>query len=361
MSTSPLGYHPPQIDHDPNSVHAALLASAPRRLAFSDRSDPRSWARALREAFHLRLGILPTPVSSETQWGERTHHNGYTSQRVEFQAEQGARIPAWLLRPESKSQIPGPAVICLQGHTTGSHISIGSSRYPGDDERIAGGRDFAVQAVRRGYTALALEQRCFGERVDGRALECRLHFDPDNPITDERCRHQSMVALLLGRTMLGERSWDVTCGVDLLLELSCVDPSRIAVMGHSGGGMTAYHAACLDPRIAACMTSGAVSTYAEAMGSIDNCSDNYLPGALLDFDLPDLAGLIAPRPLVVVSGTRDHITPIVGAEKAGKHIRHIYEAFGCAESFQHVIEEGGHRFYPEQGWSALVEGSGWIS
>ena len=67
--------------------------------------------------------------------------------------------------------------------------------------------------------------------------------------------------------------------------------------------MTAYHAACLDKRIAACISSGAVSTYADAMGSVDNCSDNYLPGALLDFDLPDLSGL--RHALVVVNGLQD--------------------------------------------------------
>ena len=161
-------------------------------------------------------------------------------------------------------------------------------------------------------------------------------------------RHQSMVALLLGHCLVNAAG--TRQAVDLLMTLPDVDDQRIAVMGHSGGGMTAYHAACLDKRIAACISSGAVSTYADAMGSVDNCSDNYLPGALLDFDLPDLSGLIAPRPLVVVNGTEDPITPIHGVRKAVRHIEHIYQSNGAAQAFAAVLRDGGHRFAHPMNW-----------
>jgi 2-keto-3-deoxy-galactonokinase len=57
-------------------------------------------------------------------------------------------------------------MICLQGHAPGMHISIGQAGDEHEEELIEGDRDFALQAVRNGYVALALEQRCFGERAE---------------------------------------------------------------------------------------------------------------------------------------------------------------------------------------------------
>ncbi|UKI37697.1 MAG: hypothetical protein L6V93_06210 [Clostridiales bacterium] len=44
------------------------------------------------------------------------------------------------------------------------HISLGKIKYDGDEKLLYGGdRDFAVRAVKEGYTALCIEQRGFGE------------------------------------------------------------------------------------------------------------------------------------------------------------------------------------------------------
>ena len=42
--------------------------------------------------------------------------------------------------------------------------------------------------------------------------------------------------MMLGRTMIGERCWDVSRAIDVLEALPEVDAARIAVMGNSGGG-----------------------------------------------------------------------------------------------------------------------------
>jgi dienelactone hydrolase len=251
-------------------------------------------------------------------------------------------------------------VICVQGHSSGAHLSFGETRYPGDEASLAEDRDYAVQAVRHGYHAFVLEQRAFGERMDSRPPEQRGHYDYENPFTDERCRHQAMVALLLGRTLVGERVADVSRAIDLLQALPEVDSTRIACMGNSGGGTVSYYAACLDDRIAAVMPSCAVCSYESSIGRIDHCSDNYLPGALQYFDMPDLAGLIAPRPLVVVAGRRDPIFPYDGIRESVDTIRRIYRRWGPGEDkrIAFYTGEGGHRFYAEA-WNSFRAVTGW--
>jgi hypothetical protein len=73
----------------------------------------------------------------------------------------------------------------------------------------------------------------------------------------------------------------------------------------------------------------------------------------------DLAGLIAPRPLVVVAGRDDDIFPIGAVEETFETIGRIYRAAGVPDRCRLVVGEGGHRFYADQAWPVFRELSGW--
>jgi len=259
-------------------------------------------------------------------------------------------VPCHLLIPRTgKSSYP--VVICLQGHTSGMHISLGQPKSEADAKSIAGGRDFGLQAVREGYAALVLEQRCFGERADARPKEIRG--------VGHTCHHASLAALLLGRTMIGERVWDISRAIDALQEFPEIDTTRIACMGNSGGGTITYFAACMDERINVAMPSCYVCTFRDSIGSIDHCADNYIPGVLRYFEMGDLSSLIAPRPMVVVAGRHDNIFPIAAVEATFTLIQQIYTAAGAPDNCRLIIGEEGHRFYPEPAWPVFRELSGW--
>ncbi|MFW5695694.1 MAG: alpha/beta hydrolase family protein [Alkalispirochaeta sp.] len=351
---------PRETPLSPNRAHRALFADIRPRLTFDPAADLEAWRRELAGALSSVIGTLPVPVALEPTWfpAERSEHA--TIQRVEFSVELELRAVGWLVTPPDRAAVPSPrpTMICLQGHSSGGHISLGRTIFPEDPSALAEDHDYALQAVAHGYNAFVLEQRAFGEREDGRSLADRKHFNPENPHTDERCRHLSMVALLLGRTLLGERVHDVKCAVSLIEPLPQVDPGRVGIMGNSGGGTASYYAAALDDRIAAVMPGCSVAPYAESIGAIDHCSDNYLPGAYVHFDMPDIAGLIAPRPLVLVSGEQDPIFPIEATRAAAEHIQHIYDSAGAPGCLRHHVGPGGHRFYRDA-WTDFVEATGW--
>ncbi|MHB9130966.1 MAG: alpha/beta hydrolase family protein [Armatimonadota bacterium] len=334
----------------PETCHQPLLAAAPRRLAFDPSSDYATWRTAVDEKLRELVGELPEPVVPNLRIEYVRDEGDYTETRFIFSAEANADVPCHLLVPKAGTA-PYPVVICLQGHSTGMHISLGRAKYDGDDAVIAGGRDFGQQAVREGYAALVLEQRCFGERNDVRPQEVR-HVGGG-------CSHASMVALLLGRTMIGERVWDVSRAIDVLAHFPQLDLTRIGCMGNSGGGTITFFAACLEPRITAAMPSCYVCTFRDSIGSIDHCQDNYLPGVLRFFEMGDLACLIAPRPLVVVAGREDPIFPLAAVEETFATIQAIYQAAGAPENCRLVVGDSGHRFYPEIGWPAFNALTGW--
>lgn len=315
-----------------------LAKTAPKAFSFREDLPLAPQQAALREKYAQLLRI-PEPFIAPPQIEyTRTDHPDYDEIRFHIESEPGFFLPAHMLLP--KKRHPGkklPTVICLQGHTTGMHISLGRAKYDVDQGYIDRGSNFAVQCVSRGYIAVAMEQRAMGE-LKTKIPEVRV------------CQQVAMQALLVGRTLLGERVYDVNRLVDTLSHFPEVDKQRISIMGQSGGGTAAYHAAALEPRIRSVLTSCAFNRYDQSILPIYHCCCNYVPGFLENFEMCDLAMLIAPRPLLVVCGRDDDIFPLDGVLAAFDTVQKIYRAAGNKHGCRMVVGQGGHRFYPEEAW-----------
>ncbi|MBN8590700.1 MAG: acetylxylan esterase [Anaerolineae bacterium] len=335
----------------PEDVHFPLIDTAPCRLAFDPTRDFAAWRTEVDERLHAMIGVLPDRCDLEIAIVAERDFAEYHEIEFTFLAESNARVPAHLLLPPV-GNTPYPVVIALQGHTSGMHISLGRALYPGDAASIAEDRDYALQAVRMGFAALVLEQRAFGVRKDQRPEEFR--HGVERP-----CHHAMLTALLLGRTLLGERVWDVMRAVDAMQNFPAVDVTRIVTVGDSTGGTIAYFAACLDPRISATIPAAYVCSARYSLGRHDHCEDHYLPGMLNFFDIGDLAGLIAPRPLIVVAGKNDIAFPLAGVEHAYATIEQIYAAAEAPHHCRLIVGDGGHRFYADPAWSAFRELCHW--
>jgi len=191
--------------------------------------------------------------------------------------------------------------------------------------------------------------RCFGERSDQRVPPIKQFNGPPS------CRHASMVALMLGRTMAGMRVYDVHRALDVLGQFPAVDMSRIYCLGHSGGGLVTYYATAFEPRLAGGLVSCAFCSYQASIAYVDHCEDNYLPGVLQYLEMADIAGLIAPRPLLFVNGKRDDIFPLPGVEQAFADVEAIYQWAGAPGKAQLRLGEEGHKFYSDLAWPTLRE------
>ena len=257
----------------------------------------------------------------------------------EFQSEKGLYIPCTMLKPLGQKE-PLPTVICLQGHSSGKHISLGEAVYEGDERKIPGS-DFALQAVREGYCAVAMDQRYMGVSE---------HDKNGNP----GCiiNNSALAAAMIGRTAIGERVWDIQRLIDVMEKYlsEYVDKNRILCMGNSGGGTASFYAAALEERICMAVCSCGVCSYEESIMAIAHCSCNHIPGIRKYFDMGDIGCLIAPRELLMVSGEKDEIFPIDGARKSYEKIRQAYRKLGREENIVFRIGDGGHRFYPDIVW-----------
>ena len=153
-----------------------------------------------------------------------------------FESEEGYDVSCCFLYKEALNE-KRPLTICLQGHTTGMHISLGEKIYEPDSGYIERGSDFAIRAVKEGMVALAIEQRYMGKcgYSDKPAPSCNAGGG--------EYANQSMAALLMGRVPIGERVWDAMRALDTVLEKfsDFIDSDKIMCVGNSGAGTATFY------------------------------------------------------------------------------------------------------------------------
>ncbi len=347
LTTSLLGLVAPSraagaLNNTATLYETTKLSATPkkiRQMRFKPSDDFMTWQVQLREQLARKLVIPEEPYTHplNVQIESQDETEEYTIDRITFTSEPGEVVPGYLLLPKNHKP-PYPVMICLQGHSPGMHISIVRAKTERDQRSIDGGRDLALQAVAHGWAALAIEQRGFGERAE-EGLACRV---------------ASMRTLHTHRPMTGSRVLDIMRTIDFIESQPNLDANKIASMGNSAGGTVTFYAACIDPRIRLAVVSCSFGPYANTwLADPPRCPCGYIPGIYTLADMPDLAGLIAPRQLLIVAGKEDHLAPIESVHNGVETAGIVYEAAGTPDHIQLVVGDGGHQFYPEISWPVI--------
>ncbi len=338
---------------DPRHYVHALAAELPRRFACraETQEDLEQWQRTFRPYLRSLLGLDRIEARGSCGLNPRQIGEADMDDHVReewlIQSEPGYDVPFYLLRPHGVDQ-PRPLVLTPHGHG-----KAGKRTYAGlwdnEEDRLSileGERDIALQAVREGYVAIAPDMRAFAS--------LRLKEDVEKDATSS-CRTLQMHALLFGRTLIGERVWDIGRLIDYAATRPEIDSRRIVITGNSGGGTISVFAPACDERIGVAAPSSYFCTFEHSIGSIDHCECNYVPGLLSVAEMYDVAGLIAPRPFLAVAGRLDPIFPYEAVQVAFAKLCRVYEAAGAAEWCRLHTGEGGHRYYKAGVWPFIRE------
>lgn len=338
----------------PYPGHKHDIDRAEPRLAFArhETLDPQAWQREARQKLAELTGWPftrpPVTVTRAMDWVEVDPKNypGVKRRAFYLRVRPETDIAVHLLWKDGLEG-PAPVYMHLAGSTSGVHVAWGAAKVPIDHQRLGLGADMAVQAAAQGYLAVAIEQVGFGEREE-RVLK---------PRSPHRLTDAAYHALLLGRTLIGEKCWDVSAVIDWLLTSDvppvAVDPARIGLFGHSSGGSNAFFAAALDDRISGVICSGSIGRFRDTVGGRRaEGGELVVPGLINWLEAEDIAALIAPRPFVGLSGSADHIFPAAGMESVIDAARPFYGRLGAAEKIHAVRTDGPHRYYPPESWDA---------
>lgn len=305
-----------------------------------------TWQAAFRPRLREALGLERIALDLD----------GYTPKAEQVDAEDVGEFvrQRWVLWVEPTVPLPfivltpkpfdGQLPLVLTPHGHGKNTELYAGIYHNDEECASmadGERDIAVQAVREGYIAIAPTTRAFGET--------RTQADKDEDRTHS-CRIQLLHDLLVGRTPIGDRVWDMSRLLDWALDNLPVDSRRVAMTGNSGGGTISVFAPACDERVTVAAPASYFCTFQGSIGSIHHCDCNFVPGMLNMGEMYDVAGLIAPRPFIAVAGKDDPIFPLEEVRRAFERLQAIYAAAGVPENCELYIGEGGHRYYKAGSW-----------
>jgi hypothetical protein len=276
------------------------------------RADQLQNARNLRQvpppgqqqAEVRRLLGLPGTIrpAAVKELGE-VKRDGHVIRRLLFEAEAGMPVPGLLFEAGK-----GPLVVYL--HEGGKGADAGPG---GPIEKL----------VRDGKRVLALDLRGTGETAPGK-------LSPEKPGQFGVDFKEAFLALHLNRPLVGQKA------LDLLAVVAKAAPEGCSVVAVGSVGPAALHAAALEPLIREVTVERSLASWdAVARTPLTvNQLTNVVPGALAVYDLPELAGLIAPRPLTIRNAVDAQGKPVTQAalEEAYRGARAGYERAGAPKS-----------------------------
>lgn len=325
-----------------------------RNLTPSLRYDPLKfgdfykWRETARRIVLDSLGIPPPleffnpALICEEDRGE------YIARKLAINISAWERIPVYLLIP--KGSPPFPAIICLHDH--GGHFSIGKEKVIApimegeeveDDakkwvDRYYGGKFIGDELAKRGYVVLAIDALFWGRRQ-----ECEGSKHENQQKVASNIYH-------LGTTWLGIITWDDIRSVDFLRTLPEVDPERIGAIGLSMGAHRTWMLLALTDRVkvgcAICWMATTKSLMVPGNNqTLGQSAYSMLAPNLTTFlDIPDVASLACPKPMLFFSGRYDHLFPIDGVEESFAIMQDVWRSQGKGDYLCTKIWDVEHVF-----------------
>lgn len=145
---------------------------------------------------------------------------------------------------------------------------------------------------------------------------------------------------LWGLSLMGLQTWNSIRAIDFLQSLDDVDPERIGCTGESGGGTQTYMAATLDSRIKVAAPVCMVSAHFQG-----GCLCENAPSLRLDTNNVEIAALMAPRPMLLVSATGDWTRRTPWVEYP--FIKRIYGFYGASTKVKGFQVNAPHNYNRE--------------
>ena len=262
-------------------------------------------AQLMTEALVNRvLGPFPAKTELKTTRTELPGKNSGTL--LEFSPEPGLRLPASVVKaqPETRGTV---VLLNLMGRA------------------VAEATPLYQRLLEDGWQVIAPDLRATGSlgvRGDniGRA--------PDH--------NSGEWSMWIGRPLLGQWVWDVSRLLEADDITGAADEGPTIVVGQGAAGVVALCATALDLRLAGAVTFDSLTTYVSAHPYEQQYLGLMANGILRDTgDVPQLASLVSPRPLLVAGGTTPAGKPADG-KLLSEHYAYTQQAFKLDGSGQQL-------------------------
>ncbi|SFD26541.1 alpha/beta hydrolase family protein [Clostridium uliginosum] len=256
----------------------------------------------------------------------------YTRNKISYKVDKNEFVTAYLLVPKERKKLT-PAVLALHQTTKyGKNEVVGIT----NNKEMS----YAVDLVNQGFIVLAPDALSAGERIfkGYKEFESKPFYEK-NP----------------NWSMIGKAIWDNQRAIDYLMTLDFVNKDNIMVMGHSEGAVDSLFLAAFDNRISAVALNCGLSTISGDPNPYKWCRDSwfiampqlkeYFDCGEIPFDFHELVALVAPRPILSFSASKDSVFPYYqGVYEINKEVSKIYDLYNKKENLNINVFNGEHSF-----------------
>lgn len=327
----------------PQQMFAALARDHRPQYRFGDQTLEAftAWKNEALPKVLATLGDFPPTVPPNPQLLAEWTAGGLRRQRwiIDVQAHLSAillvNIPEDLEVKDRR-----PAILCCHGHGAfGKEPVMGNASSAELREAIDQHRyNYGEIMAQNGYVTYSIDWIGFGERNDNNK--------PNHSglgIGRDWCNLYYLHATMLGMTSLSINVAHGKAATDFVCTLPFVDADNLGVMGLSGGGTMSLWMTLCDERFKATEIICYSDLWAAfGIRDINYCGMQVAPGLYKLVDLPDLQGLIAPRPLLIDIGANDTCFKVDTALLCFRQLERIYGAAGAEKHLELDLHPGEH-------------------
>jgi dienelactone hydrolase len=265
----------------------------------------------LQHQILVAAGLYPLPEKTplHPEITGRIERGDYSIEKVALETMPGYYLGGNLYRPLHP---PGkvPAVLTPHGHWSYGRLE-NSEGYSGPA--------LGINLARQGYVAFAYDMVGYNDTLQ------------------TGHRFTSPAYQLWSFTPLGLQLWNSIRALDFVESLPEVDSQRMAVAGASGGATQTMLLAAVDGRVRATAPVNMVSFVMQG-----GCVCENAPGLRIGASNVEIAAMMAPRPMLLVSATGDWTRNVPREEYPA--IRSIYELYKQPDNVSVVQFQAEHNF-----------------
>ena len=268
----------------------------------------KSYRQWLQVQILVSTGLWPLPPRTplHAKVFDVLKHDDYTVSKVQFESRPGFFVCGNLYRPV-KEQGPFPGILCPHGHWK-------KGRFGNSERGCVQAR--MISFARQGYVAFSWSMVGYN---DADQLKHSFHDIP------------------WGLSLMGLQLWNSIRACDFLSSLEDVDPDRIGCTGASGGGTQTFMLTAVDDRIKVAAPVNMISAIMQG-----GCACENAPLLRLRANNVEIASMMAPRPLLMVSATGDWTTNTLELEYPA--VQAVYKLYNAEDKVKAVRIKANHNY-----------------
>ena len=248
--------------------------------------DLAEWQRRsaqIREQILTASGLNPMPPKPPLRRivYKTIEHDDYIIETMLLETLPGYFVGGNLYRPNGRKG-PFPGVALPHGHFSNGRI---------ENQVNVSTPALGINLARLGFVAFAWDMVGYNDTL-------QTPHDFGWPAKGQGARGTR--ELLWSFTPLALQGWNAIRAIDFLLTLPDVDRERIAATGPSGGGTQTFLLSAVDPRVKVAVPVNMISASMQGGAECESA-----PNLRLETFNVEIAALIAPRPMLMISASGD--------------------------------------------------------